>query len=168
MHERRLSKFLERFTATASRVRRAVFMPKILIVDDSSAELEFMATILRMAGHQVALASNGVEALRCFEPFSPDLVITDIYMPDCDGIELLLHIRRSKSQVPVLAISGGCAREQGVLLSMMPQLGADLALAKPLSTRILLTAVESLLARADSIEQWSKQDQKDSRNDSDG
>ena len=121
-------------------------MSRILIVDDSDAELEFMATVLRASGHEIEMASDGAQALVRFEDFQPDLVITDIYMPECDGIELILQLRRRRSQVPVIAVSGGCAREQGVLLNMMPQLGADLALAKPLSTGVLTTAVKSLLS----------------------
>jgi CheY-like chemotaxis protein len=132
--------------ATRRAMAEPMTMPRILIVDDSDAQLEFMAAVLRAGGHDVALASDGLEALKRFEQFRPDLVITDIYMPECDGVELVLQLRRRKSSVPVIAISGGCAREQTVLLSMMPQLGANLALAKPLSAGVLMTAVKSLLA----------------------
>jgi DNA-binding response OmpR family regulator len=82
-------------------------MASILIIDDTDVIRDLLQTSLERAGYAVRVAKDGHEGLREFRKASADLVITDIYMPDCDGIEVIRGLRRLSPEVKILAISGG-------------------------------------------------------------
>ena len=95
---------------------------KVLIVDDDQASLEFMTDSVEVLGHCAITASNGVEGLKAYREFNPRLVISDIRMPEMDGLELLKNIR---SECPdasvVMATAFGCEEYAAQAL----QLGAE-------------------------------------------
>ncbi|HLI11843.1 MAG TPA: response regulator [Alphaproteobacteria bacterium] len=119
-------------------------MARILITDDQGSVRGFVRAILEDAGHIITEARNGREALLALSR-PHDLVITDVMMPDMDGLELLRHIKASARNLPVLVITGGWANKGVDLLSVVKSLGADRALSKARLRTELLPAVSSLL-----------------------
>ena len=122
-------------------------MPKILIIDDDPAARRMMVRILGDARHQVIEAADGVEGIRQYWAERPDLVITDIIMPEKEGIQTIADIRSSGSTVGIVAISGGGSGAGNLYLSMAEELGADAVLAKPFRPSELMAVVDELLSR---------------------
>jgi DNA-binding response OmpR family regulator len=120
-------------------------MADILVIDDEAALRRLVARILKGAGHSVREAENGRVGLQLFRELRPALVITDIVMPDQEGIETILELRRDAPSLPILAISGGGG--EGAYLRMATGLGATEALAKPFGADELLAAVAKLLGQ---------------------
>jgi CheY-like chemotaxis protein len=123
-------------------------MADILIIDDEPGVLGVLRRILEGAGHSVAEAPNGEVALQEFEGRPADLVITDIFMPEMDGIEFLVHLRTTFPEAKVLAMSGGGLLPRDQALSDASLLGADQILQKPFSREELLAAVDRTLMSA--------------------
>jgi len=119
-------------------------MSRILLVDDEADVRRALATFLRGMGHDVRTAANGVEAIAALRD-SADLLITDINMPDMDGIEMVTTLREAASTMPIIAMSGGGLFDKGMLLDAAEALGADLALEKPFDLEVLRAAVEKLI-----------------------
>jgi len=118
----------------------------ILVVDDDEAFRHAVCRTLRAAGHAVE-ETDGGHALRVLDGEAPDLLITDLIMPDHDGIELILAVKRTWPAVKILAMSG--RRVGGVsLLNMAGRLGADGTLDKPFSNDELLATVAALVGSA--------------------
>jgi DNA-binding response OmpR family regulator len=115
---------------------------RILIVDDDPAVTRFASRALTHAGFEVLLAENGRRAMTILREQSVDLVITDIVMPEMEGLELIGALRRSQPLLPVVAISGAF---DGQYLDMALVLGARASLRKPLSTSKLLETVRQTL-----------------------
>jgi CheY-like chemotaxis protein len=117
-------------------------MADILIIDDELQMRRLLARLLRDAGHTVHEAANGREGLKLFREVHPVLIITDILMPDTEGIETIRELRRAAPTLPILAISGS---NTPVYLDAATKLGATASLRKPFSAEELLGAVETLL-----------------------
>lgn len=81
-------------------------MAVILIIDDTDMVRDLLQRSLERVGHDVRAAKDGLEELRVFNEFPPDVVITDILMPDCDGIEVIQALRKQRPGLKILAISG--------------------------------------------------------------
>lgn len=121
-------------------------MADILIIDDEPGILKILRRILEDAGHTVTEAPDGEVALRHFEGRPADLIVTDIFMPAMDGIELLVNIRRSFPEARVLAMSGGGLLSRDQALGDAALLGADHILQKPFSRDEVLEAVNRTLS----------------------
>src|SRR4051812_37978620 len=107
-------------------------MSRILLVDDDDQLRQFLQFTLTGMGHQVIEASNGEEALREFELHPFDIVVTDIVMPDKEGLETIAELKRKHPGVPIVAMSGGGENAQPMdYLRMAKMLGATRLLAKP-------------------------------------
>ncbi len=120
-------------------------MASILIIEDDQEVREYLESVLTRAGYGVASAANGEEGLLRFREASYDLVITDIIMPEKDGIETILDLRRENSGLKLIAISGGGRSEPENYLHSARLLGADLTMKKPFTNQEMLDAVASLL-----------------------
>lgn len=118
-------------------------MALILVIDDYPDTVDLLREILVPAGYQVAAASDGREALLLLRATNPDLVITDLYMPNQDGLETIIQLRRADPRLPIIAISGGLAANS--LLAAAQKIGAVSALPKPFLTEELLAAVANAL-----------------------
>ncbi len=121
-------------------------MARVLVVDDAPNSRRATATMLRRSGHEVHEAEGGEAALvwlRC-EPC--DLVVTDILMPNGDGIELIRGLAATRPHVPVIAVSGGGRLNAGPYLSMAGNLGASAVLRKPFEPEELLRRVADVLS----------------------
>jgi DNA-binding response OmpR family regulator len=122
-------------------------MSRVLVVDDDLQVLEVVGEMLRLEGFEVEVASNGCEALRQFRNHRFDLVITDLIMPDKEGLETIAELRTLDRHVPIIAMSGGGRIGPTDYLDTAFQLGADATLAKPFARSELIAAVTRLLSR---------------------
>ncbi len=122
-------------------------MSAILLIDDDASVREVVSEMLRLEGHEVTMAENGHEAMPKLAGGQYDLVITDLIMPEKEGIETISEIRRTNSTIPIVAISGGGRLGPGDYLETARYIGADATLAKPFTRQELLTTIESLLGR---------------------
>ena len=121
-------------------------MPNILVIDDEAPMRRFVAMSLRKQGHAVAEAADGAEALHILAERRIDLVITDLLMPETDGIETILELRRLYPRTKIIAISGGGEYQSGTgFLRAAESLGADRTFTKPFKVKQLLPAVAALL-----------------------
>lgn len=121
-------------------------MAKILVVDDEDLVRHTLVDLLSSVGHRVDQTDNGRQALQLLEDASYDLVVTDVIMPDFDGIELIRFLSERKEALPIIAISGG----GGVLppkwtIKMTEVFGVKHSLTKPIDFPDLVSAVESAL-----------------------
>lgn len=116
-------------------------IPRILVVEDEPAMNQHIADILHKAGFHVTTAFDGIAGLQALSSSTPDLIILDIFMPQKDGLEMLVELRRSNPDVPVLIISGKQHLLSGCSMSLAEQLGASAALAKPFTPKELLNHV---------------------------
>jgi YesN/AraC family two-component response regulator len=119
---------------------------RILIIDDDFHVRDMMERLLRKAGYDAQLAENGVEAMKMHRENPMDLVITDIIMPEKEGMEVITEFRREYPSVKLIAISGGGRIGPANYLKMAKLLGAERTFAKPVDTSQLLSAIEELLA----------------------
>jgi CheY-like chemotaxis protein len=117
----------------------------MLLVDDDEPFLTATCRALRGAGYAVESAPDGAQALRILPVQAPDLLITDVMMPNGDGIELISAVRRNFPKVRILAISGRGLYGSVDLLRLARQVGADGALAKPFTTEDLLMKVTGVM-----------------------
>jgi CheY-like chemotaxis protein len=124
-------------------------MQHILIIDDDKAIQSIFTQLLENNGYSVETASEGREGLRKLKARTPDLIITDIMMPEMDGLEMVTYIRRNHPDLPVIAISGGMQAAPVNFLPMAKQFGACKVFEKPLALATLLEAVQELLSEKD-------------------
>ena len=118
---------------------------RILVVDDEPAVLGFVSACLRRHGYEVAMASDGEQALQAMEETPPELVILDIVMPKLDGFEVCRRIREW-SQVPIIMLSARAGEQDKVRCL---RLGADDYLVKPFGIEELIARVEAVLRRTE-------------------
>src|SRR5262245_20268620 len=116
-------------------------MTQILLVDDDGLSRSTIHQMLERGGHVVTSVPSGREALRVFRTQAADLVITDLIMPDTDGLELIQELRKVAPLVRILAISGGGRVNANEYLSVAKKFGAAAVLAKPFSNQELREAV---------------------------
>ena len=121
-------------------------MARILIIDDDPEILRVLRRVLESRGHTVLEAGDGATALRHFAGDPTDLVLTDIFMPQMDGIELIMRVKEAFPEARVLAMSGGGRLPMSNVLGAASMLGAEEVLAKPFTAAEVLAAVERALA----------------------
>jgi len=120
---------------------------KVLVIDDDPRISTLIAFSLARQGFSVSTAENGRTGLSLFESQRPDLVITDILMPDMEGIETILALKAGATPPKVIAISGGGRRAGRDFLSWARHLGADEVLPKPFRMSALVAMAHSLLGQ---------------------
>jgi DNA-binding response OmpR family regulator len=120
-------------------------MAKILVLDDEPSILLMLKKMLERAGHEVDLALNGREGMELFEKNKPDLLITDIIMPQKEGLEIILELRKKHPELKIIAISGGGRIEPNGYLPSAKFFGADMVFQKPLIQKEFMKAVSLLL-----------------------
>jgi CheY-like chemotaxis protein len=117
----------------------------VLIVEDDLELREMLKTALVRRRFRVLEADNGREAIAHFKPGLTDLVITDLIMPEEDGLKVIIKLREVKPSLKFIAISGGGKAGPGNYLSLAKALGADAVYSKPFSVSELITKIEELL-----------------------
>jgi CheY-like chemotaxis protein len=118
-------------------------MTRILVIDDDRDIREILAEMLTDAGYEVVEASSGNEGIRLYRHAPFDLVITDLVMPEKDGLEVLMELRKDFPEVKIITLSGNAYG--GSSLQTSKALGAALTLRKPFSEKELLDAVREVL-----------------------
>jgi two-component system, cell cycle response regulator CpdR len=120
-------------------------MPGVLIVEDDKELREMLKMSLLRSGFTVLEAENGKEAITHFKPSLTDLVVTDLIMPEEDGLKVVIKLRELKPSIKIIAISGGGKVGPGSYLNLAKALGADAIYSKPFSINDLTTKIEQLL-----------------------
>lgn len=121
-------------------------MAHILVIDDDSAIRNLFTQLLESRNYSVETAAEGKEGLAKMDARMPDLIITDILMPEMDGLELVQSIRDHHPGLPVIAISGGMQSAAINFLPFAKRFGASKVFQKPIELPDLLQAVEELLS----------------------
>lgn len=121
-------------------------MARILLIEDEDVLRRLVARILVAEGHEVIEARHGKEALRLNQAQPADLVITDIVMPEQDGLEVIMTLRRESPTLKVIAMSGGGRFKQMEALEMAMPLGAFASLQKPFQIEDMIQIVRQALA----------------------
>ena len=120
-------------------------MATILLVDDDDEFLAILSAVLTRAGYQVVVAFDGQRAMKLYRSRPTDLVITDLVMPEKEGLELIGELKQLNSKVKIIAMSGAGRNALPDYLKMAKALGAQRVLAKPFSQREILEAVSEAL-----------------------
>jgi CheY-like chemotaxis protein len=118
--------------------------PLVLIIDDDLAVRESLAAVMEAFGFRTRTAGNGIEGLEAVDSESPSAIITDLHMPEMNGLEMIAALRRTRTGIPVIVISGSSAREVDAARNM----GAAAAFHKPLPVFEMIDAVCGLTQRA--------------------
>ncbi len=118
-------------------------MARILVIDDAMAVRELLEQMLQLAGHDVAVAGNGKEGLEQIRRQPVELVITDLFMPEKEGLETIQELRRDFPNIAIIAMSG----EPGMpsLLGIAKRFGAVKTIEKPFDRTEMMAAVEEVL-----------------------
>lgn len=119
-------------------------VPHILIIDDEVQIRDMLTQMLTREGYQVSNASNGKEGMKICHELPVDLIITDIIMPEKDGIEMILELRKDFQDLKVIAISGGGRLGPDGYLEMAKKLGAHRTFFKPFNRKEMLEAIKEL------------------------
>ena len=120
-------------------------MAPILIIDDDPQINHLLQDVLELEGYQVITAQRATEGLHHLETTTIDLVITDVIMPDKEGLETIREMRQRFPQTKILAISGGLTRSGVDVLDIAKRLGANSVLSKPFGVEDLIQSVRMLL-----------------------
>jgi DNA-binding NtrC family response regulator len=118
---------------------------RIMIVDDDPGIRRALQLILSKAGYRVMQAGDGLEALRLWKDHGGDLVITDLHMPEKNGIETIVELLTHTPGVPIIAMSGGGQTRRLDLLGNATLLGAVLTIEKPFTLTEMLALVKRAL-----------------------
>jgi CheY-like chemotaxis protein len=121
-------------------------MTKVLVVDDEAPIRELLRAAFQARGYEVAEAENGERALEQYDAFQPSVVVIDLIMPGMEGIEAIRHLRKKDRGLRIIALSGGGTMGFTDFLKYAQQLGADLAMSKPVALKELLANVAQLVS----------------------
>jgi CheY-like chemotaxis protein len=120
-------------------------MPGILLVEDDKELREMLKLSLLRRSFKVQEAENGKDAINHFKPLVTDVVVTDLIMPEEDGLKVLIKLRELKPSIKIIAISGGGKVGPGSYLNLAKALGADAIYSKPFSINELIEKIEQLV-----------------------
>lgn len=120
--------------------------PTILVIDDQADLRAMIEMTLVSAGFHVVGAANGREAIRAVAKEKIDLVLTDLLMPERDGLEVMADLRRSRPDLPVIAMSGGGRMPADFYLKVARTFGAKTILEKPFSPEQFLEKIGGVLS----------------------
>lgn len=119
----------------------------IVLVDDDESLRAAMTTILTRAGFNIHSTADGEEALRFIQKNPVSLVITDLIMPQIEGIELIVRLRKARPDLKIIAVSGGGRLRPETFLDAAKSLGAWKVMTKPFSTPDLIAAIREALGQ---------------------
>ncbi len=126
-------------------------MARILIADDDQQVRLMLKMTLERAGYEVMEAEDGNEAVQKFKESKPDLVVTDIVMPEKEGIETIMELRALNPEVQIIAISGGGRINPEDYLSWAEKFGVQQTFIKPVDRHLLLKSVAGLLEGVNTV-----------------
>ena len=121
-------------------------MARVLIVEDDANLRLILQNVVDQAGHTTYVATDGQDALNQVQQEPPDIVVTDIIMPEKEGIELILSLRKEFPEIRIIAISGGGQLGADHYLDMAREFGADITIGKPFDKQCFMDAITELLS----------------------
>ena len=121
-------------------------MPKVLIIDDDEALRRLLLLLLPRLGYEAVAEPDGVAGLRRVGEWEPDVVITDLIMPEKEGVETIMELRRLHPEIKIIAMSGGGRGSSIDYLQIAKRCGAHRTLAKPFEREEIKTALAEVLA----------------------
>jgi DNA-binding NtrC family response regulator len=114
---------------------------RVLVVDDDAGVRNFLRMLLELEGYDVALARNGVEALEMQRQDPAAVIVTDLFMPEAEGIETIVRLRSEFPHAKIIVMSGGGAYRGADYLKVARELGAASTLKKPFAPQDLIDAL---------------------------
>lgn len=120
-------------------------MARILVIEDDDDFRKMLMLMLQQAGYVTLEASNGEEGLRVYNSEQIDLVVTDIFMPEKEGMQTVLELMEKNPAVKIIAISGGGSSDKLEYLESVKDFGVQKTFAKPFVTREFLAGISELL-----------------------
>ena len=120
-------------------------MARILIIDDESQIRSMLRLMLERGGYEVIEAADGMEGIRQYRDNPADLIITDLIMPNKDGIGMIIELKKEFPKVKIIAMSGGGVNRPEGYLDGAKKLGATRTLTKPIDREEMLGAVKETL-----------------------
>ena len=133
-----------------SAVRPLPVAPTILLLEDNDAYRALITEFLTLAGFEVVAAPDGRRVPELLQQLQVDLLITDLSMPEREGIETMTDLRYSHPRLPVIAISGDVPLNTHLYLTLAEKLGASRVLAKPFKMEQLVLAAREAIAASNS------------------
>lgn len=127
-------------------------MARILLVEDEDDLRDVIRKILELDGHDVVTAANGWQGIKMLDEIGASLVLTDAFMPDVGGVELVHRIRHLQKSAPVIVMSGGGWEDKADVLDRARAAGAVATLEKPFDVKTLRALVRRVLASPESEE----------------
>jgi len=120
-------------------------MANILIVDDDELMRTLFKGMVAEAGHKVTLCETSQEAIQLAEEFKPDLLITDIFIPEQGGLEVIRQVKKILPEIKIIAVSGFAMRQDVDVLELAKRGGADETFQKPVHAQVLVETIKLLL-----------------------
>ena len=135
------------FRGKISLQRLPAAAPAVLVIDDDPAMVESLAMMLEDHGFRVLTANDGLRGVQVFREQRPAAVLTDIMMPEQDGIGAIMEMRRDRSEVKIIAISGAGRVGKSDFLTIAGKLGADATFEKGRNAGELVELLKAMLRR---------------------
>lgn len=120
-------------------------MKRILIIDDDTEFRKMLTVSVAQAGYEIVEAANGKEGMKKYQSEKIDLVVTDIFMPEKEGIETIMELRAIDPDIKIIGISGGGIHKEFGFLENLSDFGAQRTFQKPFALQDFLVAIEELL-----------------------
>ena len=121
-------------------------MAKILIIDDDEVMRSLLEDMVTAAGHETTTAETSEEGMKLAGQIEPDVIITDIFMPEEGGFEVIRRVKKTLPRTKIIAISGFDIRQEVDVLALAKQYGADETFQKPVHAQILSETISHLLS----------------------
>ena len=118
---------------------------RVLVVDDDAGVRNFLRMLLELEGYEVATVRNGIEALEVQRSDPAVVVLTDIFMPDADGMETIVQLREEFPQTKIIVMSGGGSYRGADYLALAREIGAAKSLKKPFAPQDLIDAMREVV-----------------------
>jgi YesN/AraC family two-component response regulator len=125
-------------------------MARILIIDDEPQIRSMLTLMLAREGYEIVEASDGVAGIKIYRQNPADLIITDLIMPNKDGIGMIIDLKKEFPDVKIIAMSGGGLNKPDGYLKGAKKLGAACTLTKPIDREEMLKAVREILKESPS------------------
>ncbi len=121
-------------------------MSRILVVDDDPISRQILRAMLEKEGHVVSEAEDGVKAVNNYDKGSVDLVITDIFMPEKEGVQTVRELIKENPDVKIIAVSGGSSSANYDSLDWIKMFGVKYTFTKPFNSKAIISAIDDLLS----------------------
>ncbi len=122
-------------------------MKKILIIDDEKSIRSMLMQLFEKNNYEVTLARDGQQGIKLYKENRPDIIITDLIMPEKEGLETIKELKALNPDVKIIAMSGGGTVDPGTYLDLAKRMGALCTFSKPIDNKLLVSTVKELIAK---------------------